>query len=109
MVYFRCILSFFISITLCGCISGPYEIKTTPLATNEQILGQTEGSSGGVLLFGFIPIGQNTRFENAYNQALQTQPGTTRLIGLTIKEQWFYAFILEGFNFQVKGTAVGLK
>jgi len=107
MVYLKSILPFIILIGLIGCISGPYEIKTAPLSPNEKILGKAEGSSGGVLLFGFIPIGQNARFKNAYNQALQTQPGSTRLIDPTIEEQWFYGFILEGFIFQIKGTAVG--
>ena len=109
MVYLKSILSFILLTALSGCISGPYEIKTAPMAVDEKVLGEAAGSSGGVLLLGFIPIGQNTRFENAYNQALQIQPGSTRLIDLKIKEQWFYAFILSGFVFELEGTAVGPK
>lgn len=108
-VVFNYLTSIILFLILGGCISGPIEIASAPLAQNEKVIGQAHGSAGGVLLFGFIPIGQNTRFEDAYNQALQSQQGTTRLLNPTIKEQWFWAVILEGFAFQVDGTAVGPK
>jgi len=60
------------------------------------------------MLFGFIPINQNTRFENALREAAQ-KAGGTRLTDVTISEQWFWAVVLDGFIFKVQGTAVGPK
>ena len=92
-----------------GCVSSPLEIKTSPIAPNEKALGEASGSATGILLFGFIPIKQNSRFQDAYTQAIQTHPGTTRLVNPIIEEQWFWAVVLDGFIFKVTGTAVGEK
>jgi hypothetical protein len=79
------------------------------MGPNETALGEASGSSSGVLLFWFIPINQNGRFEDAYNEAIQVHPGTTRLVNPTITEQWFWALILGGFSTDISGTAVGPK
>ena len=44
----------------------------------------------------------------AYQQALTTSGGT-RLIDITINERWFWAYILNGYSFEVTGTAVRPK
>jgi hypothetical protein len=59
-------------------------------------------------LFGFIPINQNERFQSAYDRALQSK-GATRLVDPTIKERWFWAWVLNGYSFTVSGTAVKKK
>ena len=97
------------SLTVQACVSTAVKIETAPITSNEKALGEASGSSTGVLLFGFIPIKQNSRFHNAYNQAIDMHPGTTRLVDPVIQEQWFWAFVLNGFTFNVKGTAVGPK
>ncbi|MBH0195678.1 MAG: hypothetical protein HP494_08820 [Nitrospira sp.] len=60
------------------------------------------------MLFGVVPIIQNTRFENAYQEAVQ-KAGGARLTDVTISEHWFWAFVLSGYTFTVQGTAVGNK
>ncbi len=92
-----------------GCNSTPTQIQTAPIGPNEKALGEASGSGAGVLLFWFIPIGQNDRFEEAYNEAIQVHPGTTRLVNPKIEEQWFWALIFGGFYTEVSGTAVGPK
>ena len=98
-----------LSLSLQACMSTPLKIKTTPIGPNEKTLGEVHGSGTGVLLFGMIPIKQNSRFQNAYDQAIQTLPGTTRLVDPIIEEQWFWGVVLEGFIFKIRGTAVGPK
>ena len=93
--------------TACNSIRVP--ITTGPLGSDEKELGQAFGQDTGVLLFGVIPIGQNSRFEGAYNEAVTKVPGATRLINATIEEKWFWAWVLTGYKFRVKGTAVGPK
>ncbi|MDP1947878.1 MAG: hypothetical protein Q8L77_10305 [Nitrospirota bacterium] len=91
-----------------ACQSTPMKLPSASIGPNEKALGQTEGSSTGIMLFGFIPIIQNTRFENAYAEAVQ-KGGGTRLTDITISEQWFWALVLNGYIFTVQGTAVGNK
>jgi hypothetical protein len=91
-----------------ACQSVPVKLPSASIGPNEKSLGQTEGTSTGIMLFGVIPIIQNTRFENAYAEAVQ-KAGGTRLTDVTISEQWFWALILNGYTFRVQGTAVGNK
>ena len=102
-----CIVIFIVSSVACN--SAPVKIDTGPLLDNEQTLGNTFGQGTGVLLFGFIPIGQNDRFEKAYSLAVSNVPGATRLTNLSIEEKWFWGYVLTGYKFRVKGTAVGPK
>ena len=91
-----------------ACHSTQVRIPTDPIGPNEKTLGSTEGSSVGMLLFGFIPINQNERFTNAYNQAVQ-KAGGTRLTDVTISERWWWGYVLNGYVFKVQGTAVANK
>lgn len=91
-----------------ACVSTPLKFPTAPIGPNEKELGRTEATSTGIMLFGFIPINQNTRFEDAIKEAA-AKAGGTRLVDVTISEQWFWAFVLDGFIFKVEGTAVGNK
>lgn len=96
-------------LSLFACNSVPLQINTGPIADTEKTLGSTFGQGTGVLLFGVIPIGQNDRFETAYTRAVHSVPGATRLTNVTIEEKWFWAYVLTGYKFRVKGTAVGPK
>ncbi len=95
-------------LTAVACQSTKVHFPGEPIGANEKSLGPTEATSTGIMLFGFIPINQNTRFENAMADAAQ-KAGGTRLTDVKISEHWFWAFILEGFIFKVEGTAVGKK
>jgi hypothetical protein len=88
-----------------ACHSTPLTIPSGPIGPNEQRLGMGEGSSTGLMLFQFIPINQNDRFVEAYRQAL-AQSGGTRLVDITVEERWFWAWVLNGYIFHVKGTGV---
>lgn len=92
-------------LALTACHSTPLMIPSAPLGPNEQRLGTGEGSSTGIMLFQFIPINQNDRFVDAYRQAL-AQSGGTRLVDVTVTERWFWAWVLNGYIFHVKGTGV---
>lgn len=97
-----------LALTLTACHSVPLTIPSAPVGPNEQRVGSGEGSSTGIMLFQFIPINQNDRFVDAYRQAL-AQSGGTRLVDVTITERWFWAWVLNGYIFHVKGTGVAEK
>jgi hypothetical protein len=84
--------------TVTACHSIPLTIPSAPVGPNEQRLGTGERSSTGIMLFQFIPINQNDRFVDAYQQAL-AQSGGTRLVDVTIEERWFSAWVLNGSSF----------
>ena len=102
------VLSVFLQLSTAACQSTPMKLPSASIGPNEKSLGQTEGSSTGIMLLGFIPIIQNTRFENAYAEAVQ-KGGGTRLTDITVSEKWFWALVLNGYIFTVQGTAVGNK
>ena len=91
-----------------ACTSTPLLIPTAPPGPDEEVLGHATGNSTGIMLFNFIPIKQNDRFQAAYNEALRSK-GATRLVNPSISERWFWAYILNGYSFTVSGTAVKKK
>ena len=91
-----------------ACHSTHVQIPTAPIAPGETALGQTWGDHVGLLLFGFIPIQQNDRFVEAYNEAVQ-KAGATRLTNVTISERWWWGYVINGYVFKVEGTAVTNK
>ena len=91
-----------------ACNSTQVRIPTAPIGPNEKSLGPTEGHSTGLMILGLIPVNQNERFVNAYNDAT-TKAGATRLTDVTISERWWWGYVLNGYNFKVEGTAVGNK
>lgn len=95
-------------LTTVACQSSPVKFPSAAIGPSEKALGATSGSSVGIILMGFIPIKQNSRFENAYMEAVQNGGGT-RLTDVVISEQWFWAGILSGHIFKVEGTAVANK
>ena len=90
---------------LAACTSVPVTFDTGPIRPDEEIIGRAEGTSTGFMLFQFIPINQNKRFESAYKHALNNSMGT-RLTDVTISERWFWAYVGNGYIFKVQGTAV---
>ena len=95
-------------VLLAGCSSMPVTFQT-PLNQVEgkdyKVLGESEGSSVGVMLFNIIPINQNDRFMKAKDEAIQKLSGD-RLINPSIEERWFWAYLFNGSIFTVKGTVV---
>jgi hypothetical protein len=104
----RTIIVFFLSVLISGCVSMPVSLGTPPNQVegkDYQILGEGEGSSVGIMLFNFIPINQNERFQRAYEEAILSKGGDG-LLNPVIKERWFWAWILNGYIFEVKGTVI---
>lgn len=91
-----------------ACHSTHVQIPTAPIAPGEKSLGPTWGDHVGLMLFGFIPIQQNDRFVEAYNEAVQ-KAGATRLTNVTISERWWWGYVINGYVFKVEGTAVTNK
>lgn len=103
-VFFVCLVFIF----AIGCASAPLKISNVDNMQNYKELGNGKGSSVGIMLFNFIPIGQNQRFTRAYNAAVDSKGGDL-LVDPVIREKWFWAYILNGYITSIEGTVVKKK
>jgi len=104
----KAILAILVCCFCFACASNPLKISTLQNKTQDkdyQVLGQGEGGAVGIMLFNLIPIGQNERFERAYEEAVRRKGGD-RLIDPVIKETWFWGVILNGYITEISGTVV---
>jgi len=69
-----------------------------------QTIGETEGTAGGFLLFGCIPIGKNNLIERAVLDAIGSK-GADLLLLPQVQERWYWTPVGDGFMTTVKGTA----
>ncbi len=90
-----------------SCSSVPLHVSTAA-TTGYEVLGEGEGSATGIMLFQFIPIGQNERFERAYHYAVESRGGDA-LIDPVISEKWFWAYIVNGYTTTVRGKVIRYK
>jgi len=98
------------SATLAGCASGFTTVSPKPPQQYSR-LGEATGSACGTLLLGpqflnFIPIRLNSRVERAYQDAINSVPGATSLINVTMKENWFEWGIGSSRCVTISGEAI---
>lgn len=77
-----------------GCASTYKTVLPTP-PEHYQKLGAAKGDACGSMMilataYYFIPVNLNERVENAYQNALDSVPGATALMNVTMQENWFW-------------------
>lgn len=94
-------------LALAGCTGTA--MKTHQYDSNQYtVVGHSEASATGLMLFGLIPIGQNSRFVRAQTSAIQAKGGDA-LINTQVQEKWFWAWVLNGYTTTVSGDVIKLK
>ncbi|MDR6713730.1 hypothetical protein J2W83_003345 [Pseudomonas hunanensis] len=94
-------------LVLAGCTGSP--MKSTHYDSSQYtVVGHSEASATGLMLFGVIPIRQNSRFVRAQNAAIQAKGGDA-LINTQVQEKWFWAWVLNGYTTTVSGDVIKLK
>jgi len=93
-----------------ACASGFTKVSPTP-PENYQSLGPTTGEacgSQGILATAYyvIPMGLNSRVENAYIDALNKVPGAKSLTNVTMHEDWYWWLIGTARCVKISGEAV---
>ena len=93
-----------------GCVSQPLKFPTVAQVNKApyEVLGEAQGEATGLMLFQIIPIGQNERYVKAYDTAVRSKGGDA-LIDAQVEENWFWAWILNGYQTRVKGTVIKYK
>lgn len=96
-----------LGLVLAGCTGTPI---TSPHYDSSQytVLGHSEASATGVMLFGVIPIGQNSRFVRAQKAAIDAKSGDG-MINTQVQEKWFWAWVLSGYTTKISGDVIKLK
>ena len=98
------------AVSLIGCASGFTTIAPLPPKKYEK-LGYATGKATGSLgilstAYYFIPMGLNSRVSRAYDNALDSVPGATALINVTIDESWLWWIVGTSRTVTVSGEAI---
>ncbi|RJG13285.1 hypothetical protein D3879_08485 [Pseudomonas cavernicola] len=103
----KIIAALLFTLTISGCTGTP--MKAQNLDNSQYtVVGHSQASATGLLLFGLIPIQQNNRFVRAQNAAIKSKGGDA-LINTQIQEDWFWAWVLTGYTTTVSGDVVKLN
>jgi hypothetical protein len=104
------ILALVASAVLAGCASGFITVAPTPPQQFSRLGNATGTACGSLGILStstyFVPIGINSRVENAYNNAVASIPGATGLIDVTIQENWSWWFIGTSRCVTITGEAI---
>jgi len=98
------------AMVLGACASGFTKVSPTP-SDGYQSLGPTTGKACGSMgivatAYYAIPMGLNSRVENAYIDALNKVPGATSLTNVTMQEDWFWWLIGTARCVTLTGEAI---
>lgn len=93
-----------------GCVSG-FQTVAPKAPEKFEKLGPATGSACGTLVGGptaynAIPILLNSRVERAYQNALESVPGSNALIDVTMQENWFWWVIGSTRCVTIAGEAI---
>ena len=94
-------------LVLAGCTGTPMNTQHYE-SSQYTVLGHSEASATGIMLFGVIPIGQNSRFVRAQDAAIKAKGGDA-LINTQVQENWFWAWVLSGYTTKISGDVIKLK
>lgn len=94
-------------VVLAGCTGTPMNTKQYD-SSQYTVIGHSEATATGLLLFGVIPIRQNSRFVRAQDAAIKARGGDA-MINTQVQENWFWAWVLTGYTTKISGDVVKLK
>lgn len=96
-----------LGLALAGCTGTA--IKSPQYDSSQYtVLGHSEASATGLMLFGIIPIRQNSRFVRAQKSAIDAKGGDA-MINTQVQENWFWAWVLSGYTTTISGDVIKLK
>ena len=103
--------------TATGCASAYKTVLPTP-PDHYQRLGAAKGNACGSMMilapYYFIPVVElpflggtlNKRVENAYQNAIDSVPGATALLNVTMQENWFWWVLGSTKCVTISGEAI---
>jgi len=97
-------------VALTSCASTFTSVLPKPPEKFEKI-GSASGTACGSMLidgtaYNFIPLLLNDRVERAYKNALESVPGASALVNVTLQENWFWWVIGSTKCVTITGEAI---
>ena len=92
---------------LAGCTGTPMKVENLD-EDDYTVIGKGQATATGIMLFQVIPIQQNDRFVRAQRAAIKSKGGDA-MINTQVQENWFWAWVLNGYQTTVSGDIVKLK
>lgn len=94
---------------LTACSGNFYNVPTPEYdPAKYDVLATESKTATGVMLFQFIPIGQNNKFERAV-EYLRTKYNGDAVTNVSVQERWFWAYVLNGYKTEVTATILKKK
>ena len=100
-----CFIFIFLIALNAGCTSNLVRVSSVPIG-EYKVLAKVQGKACGALILGFIPIRLNGRVARAHQNALSTVSGATKLINVTVSDDWYWWVIGQSYCFTVSGEAI---
>lgn len=92
-----------------GCVGRQYTLPQPQVdMAKYDNLGPSSQTATGIHLFGIIPIQLNNKVERATNAAIAAKGGDA-LTNVTVRERWYWAWVLNIYKVDVEGTVVRRK
>jgi len=105
-----CVCWVVVALSTAACSSERVMVLPRP-PLDYEILGSAKGEATGTMwifgsVYNFIPIGLNTRTEDAFDEALASVPGATHLINVSLSEDWYWFLLGSAKVITVRGQAI---
>lgn len=96
-------------VSLGGCTGHYYKVPSPEFDSSKyEVLERGTETATGIMLFGFIPIRQNNKIKRATDALIKSKGGDT-ITDVSIRERWFWAYVLNGYKVDVEGTVLKRK
>ncbi|WP_416196944.1 hypothetical protein [Pseudomonas sp. Teo4] len=103
----KCVAASVLGLVLAGCTGAPIHSEHHD-SSEYTVIGHSQASATGLMLFGLIPIRQNSRFVRAQEAAIKAKGGDA-LINTQVQEKWFWAWVLNGYTTTISGDVIKFK
>jgi hypothetical protein len=107
--YKRLVLIGCCSISFIACAGNTYQLPLPQYDTAQyEEVGRASETAMGAHIFGLFPAGLNNKTERAI-QSVIAQRGGDAITDVTVKERWWWAYVLNLYQVDVEGTVLRKK
>ena len=105
----RIALTLTMALIATGCVGRAYRFANVDLdPAKYEVVGTDQIQTTGLMLFGFIPIQQNSKIERAIRYLIEKHGGD-ELVNIEVRERWWWGYVINGYLVRVEGTVVKKK